>query len=281
LAEVERGERGADQVGPACVGEIAGQEGVAAEIDAVDAAEQNAGLPGQWIAPVRPPGVPGCRRGHRRLLGRRRQGSGEDRDQRQRKTPDRERPAPGSVDQGQHERDRHHDRQRFAYEQAVGEDRGAEAHPLRQPLAHERRQRRLRDRDSCAHHDGRGIERERIEDGAAQRGGDARDEKADNQRRHRAQARDEERTRQRRDREQDHRQAGEDADFRAGQAQIRLNRQNHRRHRQDAQPQTHPGEPEQAGGNPKFPHCTPGCDVVRRSCSLFLPLRERKLTLRP
>src|SRR5262249_41259885 len=46
------------------------------------------------------------------------------------------------------------------------------------------------------------------------------------------------------------------------------------RHRQDAQPQTHAGEPEQAGGNPKFPHGTHGCGVSLTACRDFgaLPL---------
>ena len=48
----------------------------------------------------------------------------------------------------------------FADQQPVGTERGAKAHPVRQPLANERRQRRLHDRDAGTHQDGGCIERQ-------------------------------------------------------------------------------------------------------------------------
>ena len=87
LAEIERGESAADQVGPAGLGEMARQEGIAAEIDAVDAAEENPDLPDQLVAPVGPPAPARRRRQRDAVLGRRREGDGQDRDQRRAERP--------------------------------------------------------------------------------------------------------------------------------------------------------------------------------------------------
>ncbi len=176
LAEIERREGGADQVGPPGIGEMAGQKGVAAEIDAVDAAEQDADLPGQLVAPVGPPAgrLPAqlaptaLRAGASASVkiaistsGRPQIASAH------RQEPSTSGSTSGIVSMtGSVSPD----------EQAVGEDRGAEAHALRQPSAHKRRQRRLHDGDTRAHHNGGGIEHEHIEHGAAQTGGDARDQ---------------------------------------------------------------------------------------------------------
>src|SRR5262249_54821121 len=52
---IERGQCGADQVGAPGGGKVAGQEGVAADIDAVDAANDDTALPDEFVAPVGPP----------------------------------------------------------------------------------------------------------------------------------------------------------------------------------------------------------------------------------
>jgi hypothetical protein len=93
---------------------------------------------------------------------------------------------------------------------AVGVDRRTEGHPLRQPLANQRRQRRLHDGDASAHHDGRGIEHRYVEHRAAQTGHRAGNQQARDQRGDGTETRDQERSRQRRDPEQNHRQARKD-----------------------------------------------------------------------
>src|SRR5262249_31907672 len=85
------------KAGRPAVGEMARQEGIASEIDAVDAAEQDTDLPRQRIAPVWPPVVPSRRCDRRGLLRSRRERNGEDCDEHQRHAPERQRPAPGSV----------------------------------------------------------------------------------------------------------------------------------------------------------------------------------------
>src|SRR5262249_59786049 len=93
LTEIERRQRTADQVRRTGAREMAGQERIAAEINAVDAAEQKADLPDQLVAPVRPPtpaGGEGLRTG---VLGPRRERGRQERDQEQGRAPDRQAPA--------------------------------------------------------------------------------------------------------------------------------------------------------------------------------------------
>ena len=251
-----------DQVGTAGAGEVAGQEGIAAKIDAVDAAEQEAELPDQLVAPIGPPASRS--RPARRMPAFADGGTSATvriaistsgmpqiaSDQRQESSTSGS--TRGSVE---------HDRDRFPDQQSVGVDRRAEAHLLRQPLPNQRRQRRLHDGDARAHHDGGGVEGGHIEHRTAQTGGDAADQQPDDQRRHRAPACDQQRSRHRRDAKQDDRQSGQDADLGSGQVQVGLHHRNDRRHRQNGQPQAYSGEPEQADRNPEFSHGIPGSGV--------------------
>ncbi len=140
LAEIERGERWADQVGPACGGDIVGQERVGDEIHRVDAAEDQAEPPDQRLPPIGPPSACGCGCCRCRAAERRCTEDDKQRGQHDRRRPDDEAQAPAIVHQRQDERNGERNRERLTDEKSVGVNRGGEADALRKPGPHQRRQ---------------------------------------------------------------------------------------------------------------------------------------------
>ena len=278
LAEIDGGERAADEIGAPIGGHVVGQEGIGHKIGCIDAAENEAELPDQRPAPIRPPAATGSRCGtlgaaEARRVKRNKQCCDQNRDR-----PNNEIEPPAVVDERQDQRDGERGGEYFADQEPGRIDRGGKADAVRKPGAHQGRQRRLHDRDARRHHDGRRIEESRIGKRSTRRGTGGIEQQAHDQRRHDAETRDQHRARHRRDRKQHRRQAREPADIRLRQMQVGVQQRHHRRHRQDGQAQAGAGEPEQRKRDGALAgsvldlafHAGPGF-----SCGRFLPPTRR------
>jgi hypothetical protein len=156
------------------------------------------------------------------------------------------------VQRGQEQRHGQQHRNDLAHEQAVGVDRRAEAHALRQPLAHGGGHDRLHERHAHRHHDGGGEEHGVAAAQAAQRRPGRHQQQAADQRRTHAQARHQQRTEQGRDREQRRRDAAQEADLGGTQPELVADHRDDRRHGEDRQPQRVAGQPEQRDRRPQI-----------------------------
>jgi hypothetical protein len=134
---------------------------------------------------------------------------------------------------------------------------------VRQPLAHDGRQRRMHDGDAKSHGNGGDVEQRHVGGGAAQRRGHGADDKPADQGAHGAEARDQQRSRHRGAGEQHRRQAGEYADLGLAEIEIGVKARDQWRGRQNSQAQPVAGEPEQGERRPCpcGPAMLTGCHV--------------------
>jgi len=138
--------------------------------------------------------------------------------------------APIVAHHGKHERNGQRGGERFSHQQAVAVDGRAERDAMRDPLAHDRGERRLHDRDAHAHREGRREQQACIGRGAAQRGADRGEHGSRENDTERAEPRDEERARHRREGEQQHGEARQRAHLRLREREAVVNHRHHRRH---------------------------------------------------
>ena len=139
LAEVEGGERRADQVRRPAAVRWPGRNALQGEINAVHAPKKDSKLLDQLVTEVRPPIVPSSPARRKPPAAARAPAPGSGSRSSPAECPRSQMPSAknrpreaGRAALGDH-------RQRFADQQPVGVDRRAEGHPFRQPLANQRR----------------------------------------------------------------------------------------------------------------------------------------------
>ena len=168
-----------------------------------------------------------------------------DRDGQHRYRPCHEGQAPTVPHRRQHERNGQGGSERFPHQEAVAVDGRAQRDAMRDPLAHDRWERRLHDRDAHAHREGRREQQACIGRGAAQRGADRGEHGSRENDTERAEPRDEERARHRREGEQQHGEARQRAHLRLREREAVVNHRHHRRHGEHRGAQAQPEEPQQ------------------------------------
>ena len=189
----------------------------------------------------RPPGFRRLRGGRARPQQRH-----QERGREHRQAPQRDGDAPIAAGERQHQRQRQADGENLADQQPVGVDRGGKSDAVGQPAAHDRRQRRLHDRDAGPHRDGGGKQHGHVGGGPARRRRERIDDEARDQRRPRPEARDDERARHGGRREQQRRQAGQRADRGLGEIEVAMDERQQGRHRQHGHAQRRAAQPDEA-----------------------------------
>ena len=248
LGHIAPGQRRADEVGLAGVGEIVRQEGVDAVIEGVVAAECQSQQPDQWIAPVRPPQPPlggivivrywrrgGAPGGQDKEQPRQHNGQG----------PDHEIEPPASAHHGQDQRRGQGRTGCDAHQHAIGGDRGSQHDPVRHPLLDQARQGRLHDCHAEAHGEGGRIEQGHVGRRAPAGSGQGHDEKPDGQCLQGPESRHQQRSGHGGQREHQQWQADQEPDLGLAHRQVVVDEGNHRRNRQERNTQRQSRDPQQ------------------------------------